>query len=76
MKFFFSPIGMYTSSAHLDLVIHARCAHSKLKLDDDIKNTCIDIVQWLYSMKKILPFFRFLEPLETVCAAWYRKAHY
>ena len=57
-KIFFSPIGMYIISAHWDHMIHARCAHSKLKLDDDIKNTCIDIVQWLYSIRKILPFFR------------------
>ena len=41
---FFSPIGMYTISAHWYHIIHARFAHSKLKLD--IKNACIDIVQY------------------------------
>ena len=46
MKFFFFPIGMYTSFAHWDHISYARCAHSKLKLDDAIKNTCIDIFQW------------------------------
>ena len=29
-----------------------------MKLDNDIKNTCIDIFQWLYSMKNFLPFLR------------------
>ena len=45
MKIFFSPIGMYTSFAHWDHIIYARCAHSELELDDDIKNTGIDIYQ-------------------------------